>query len=141
MKRTHLLALLVAALLLGGGYHFASAQGGGGAFVPSFAYDGIRNFPRFFACGAGTGNHSCANTASGMTAHIITGTATLSNGSAVVSGISPPFTSTTTGACIGQSQDAASGTSTTVQVVITGVSSIRVEASGAEVIWYQCVAY
>lgn len=110
---------------------------GGYATMPSTS-GGI---PTTYSCGSTAGDSNCANTATGHTAKMWSGRASLSSGSAVISGLSPTFTSVLTGACVGQSQDAASGTTTGVQVVISGVSSLTITGTGTEVIWYICVGY
>ncbi len=134
--RNSFLAALVVALLVGGGYRFAAAQQSGGAFIPSFAYSGISGFPRLFYCGTGA---TCGNTASGMTAHIVTGVRTLTAGTAVVSGISPPFTSTATASCVGNDTSGSSGVLT--EVVVSGVSSITINGTGAGTVAWMCAGY
>ncbi len=93
-----------------------------------------------YSCGATTGTTTCANTASGHTAKVWSGAATLTLGNAIISGISPAFTSTATAACVGQSAGAASGGSGS-RIVITGVSSITITGTGSEVIWWICAGY
>jgi hypothetical protein len=57
-----------------------------------------------YFCGATTGTTTCANTATGGTARVIAGIATLASNTAVISGISPAFTSTATYACVANDQ-------------------------------------
>lgn len=109
---------------------------GGYATMPSTS-GGI---PTVYSCGPTTGTTSCANTATGHTAKMWTGAATLSSGVAIISGMSPPFTATSTGFCVGQDQTAASG-ATSAKVVLSGVSSITISGTGSDVVWWICVGY
>lgn len=96
--------------------------------------------PALTFCGATSGNATCANTNSGVTARVIGGIATLSSNSAVVSGINPPFSSTSTFSCT-------SNDTTTVgnptKVVNTSASSITItNTTGAsDVVAWHCLGY
>lgn len=109
---------------------------GGYATMPSTS-GGI---PTLYSCGSTAGTSNCGNTASGHTAKIWTGRASLTGGTAIISGLSPAFTSVLTGACVSQDQDTASG-ATTSMAVISGVSSITITGSGTGAVWYICVGY
>ena len=87
-------------------------------------------------CGP-TGTANCGNTAAGANAKVFYGTATMTAGSATISGLSPTFTTTTSGACIGIDQSGSSGV--LAEVVISGVSSLTVSGTGSGVVWYMCV--
>lgn len=115
----------------------ASLTGKGGYLTMPVSSGGV---PAVTACGATSGNANCANTQTGYTARIWHGAATLSSGSAIISDLSPTFTSTSTGACVGQSQTGTSAGATS-KVVISGVSSLTITGTGSEVIWWQCVGY
>lgn len=108
-----------------------------GGFLTMSATSG--GVPTAYSCGATSGSTTCANTQTGYTAHIISGVATLSAGTAVISGISPAFTSTATGACVGIDTSGASGVLS--EVVISGVSSITVAGTGAGTVSWMCVGY
>lgn len=96
--------------------------------------------PVAYFCGATTGATTCANTSGGATARVIGGLATLASNSAVISSISPAFTSTTTFSC-------SSNDSTTVgnptKVVNTSSSSITItNTTGAsDLVSWVCVGY
>ena len=109
---------------------------GGYATMPSHS-GGI---PTTYSCGSTAGSSNCANTSTGHTAKIWSGRASLTAGTAVISGLSPAFTSTLTGACVSQDQDTASG-ATASMAVISGVSSITITGSGTGAVWYICVGY
>lgn len=93
-----------------------------------------------YFCGASSGNATCANTATGGTARVISGLATLASNSAVISGISPAFTSTTTFACASNDQTTVGNPT---KVVNTSSSSITItNTTGAsDVVAYVCVGY
>ena len=93
-----------------------------------------------YFCGATTGSTTCANTATNGTARVIGGIATLASNSAVISAISPAFTSTTTYACV--ANDLTTRASP-VQVANTSASSITItNTTGAsDVINWVCVGY
>ncbi len=117
----------VSALLTSrGGYLMMQATSGG--------------VPTTYSCGSTAGSSNCANTSTGHTAKIWSGRASLTAGTAVISGLSPAFTSVLTGACVSQDQDTASG-ATTSMAVISGVSSITITGTGTHAVWYICVGY
>lgn len=90
-------------------------------------------------CGATTGDAACANTAA-QTTRIIGGIATLASNAAVISGISPAFTSTTSFACVANDTTTRANV---VQAVNTSTSSITItNTTGAsDVISWVCVGY
>lgn len=93
-----------------------------------------------YFCGPTTGAATCANTATGGTARVIAGIATLASNSAVISGISPAFTSTTTFACTSNDQTTIGNPT---KVLNTSSSSITVSntTGASDVISYVCVGY
>jgi hypothetical protein len=93
-----------------------------------------------YFCGATSGNASCANTATGGTARTIGGIATLSSNTAVISSISPVFTSTSTFTCVA---DDITTRANPVQVANTSTSSITItNTTGAsDVISWVCYGY
>lgn len=95
--------------------------------------------PTTYSCGATSGSTTCPNTATGYTAKMFSGVATLSAGTAVISGLSPTFTSTATGACVGVDTSGASGV--VAEVVISGVSSLTVNGTGAGTVSWLCLGY
>ncbi len=133
MKRTFL-ALMVLALFLGAGTWFASAQQSGGAFIPTFAYSGIYNFPRLFLCGTST---TCANTDTAMTAHAITGFTTLTAGTATVTGISPAFSSTANMTCTAVDTSGASGVA--AEAIPASTTSVTLNGTGAGTVAWMCL--
>lgn len=133
--RTFIAALIVS-LLFGAGVFVATAQQSGGAFVPTFAYEGIYNFTRAFYCGT---TATCGNTATAMTAHIAAGVRTLANGTATVTGISPAFTSTSTFNCVAVDTSGASGV--VAEAVPLSASSITVNGTGTGTVSWLCVGY
>ena len=90
-------------------------------------------------CGASTGNATCTN-ASAITARTIGGIATLASNSAVISGISPAFTSVSTYTCVANDLTTRANP---VQVANTSTSSITITntTGAADVINYLCVGY
>lgn len=90
-------------------------------------------------CGATSGNATCAN-ATGVAARSIGGIATLVANSAVISGISPPFVSTSTFTCTANDITTRANP---VQVVNTSTSSVTItNTTGAtDVISWNCVGY
>lgn len=120
----------------GSKWSWASITGGGGYLTMPVSSGGIAAVT---ACGATSGNANCANTQTGYTARIWQGVATLSLGSAVVSNLSPTFTSTSTGSCMGIDTSGASGV--LAEVVISGVSSITVAGTGSGTVSWLCVGY
>lgn len=93
-----------------------------------------------YFCGATTGTTTCANTATGGTARVISGLATLASNTAVISGISPAFTSTSTFSCVGNDTTTRANV---VQVANTSASSITITntTGGSDVISYVCIGY
>lgn len=93
-----------------------------------------------YFCGATSGNAACANTATGGTARMIAGVATLAASSAVISSITPAFTSTATFACWGTNVTAIADLA---KVVNTSSSSITItDTVGAtDVINWGCYGY
>lgn len=94
--------------------------------------------PVVVSCGS-SGTADCANTATGATAKMFVGTTTLTAGSATISGLSPAFTSSQTGSCVGMDQSGASGV--LAEVVLQGVSSLSIGGSGTGTVWWMCVGY
>ena len=96
--------------------------------------------PVLYGCGATSGNATCANTSGGATARVITGLATLASSSAVISGISPAFTGTTTFSCTSNDQTTVGNPT---KVVNTSSSSITItNTTGAsDVVAYVCIGY
>ncbi len=93
--------------------------------------------PMTFSCGIGT--TTCSGTATGHTAHIFGGIVPLTAGTGTVSGISPTFTTTSTGFCV--SSDTAGGSGTLSKVLITGVSSIQITGSSTDNVAYLCMGW
>jgi hypothetical protein len=93
-----------------------------------------------YFCGATTGTTTCPNTASGGTARVIGGIATLASNTAVISAIAPAFTSTSTFSCVGNDVTTRANP---VQVVQTSTSSITItNTTGAsDVINWVCIGY
>ncbi len=98
------------------------------------------SLPTAYFCGATSGNAACANTDTGGTARVIGGIATLSSNAAIISSISPTFTSTSTFSCTGQDITTRANP---VQVVQTSSSSVTItNTTGAsDVINWQCTGY
>lgn len=96
--------------------------------------------PTAYFCGATSGATTCANSATGGTARVFGGIATLASNSAVISGISPAFTSTTTYSCVANDLTTRANP---VQIANTSSSSITItNTTGAsDVINYICVGY
>lgn len=98
--------------------------------------------PLLTFCGPTSGSATCANTASGNTARVIGGTATLASNSAVISGITPAFTSASpaTFACIGQDLTTRANP---VQVATTSTTSVTITntTGSSDVIQWQCIGY
>lgn len=96
--------------------------------------------PVLYGCGASSGNATCANTSGGATARVLTGLATLASNSAVISGISPAFTGTTTFSCTSNDQTTIGNPT---KVLNTSSSSITIsDTTGAsDVVSYVCVGY
>ncbi len=96
--------------------------------------------PAAYFCGATTGTTTCANTSGGRTARVFGGIATLASNSAVISGISPAFTSTSTYTCVANDLTTRANV---VQVANTSSSSITItNTTGAsDVINYICMGY
>jgi hypothetical protein len=96
--------------------------------------------PVAYFCGATSGSTTCANTDTGGTARVFGGIATLASNSAVISGISPAFTSTSTYTCVANDLTTRANP---VQVANTSSSSITItNTTGAsDVINYVCVGY
>lgn len=96
--------------------------------------------PTAYFCGATSGSTTCANTATNGTARVFGGIATLSSNTAVISGISPAFTSTSTFTCVANDLTTRANP---VQVANTSTSSITItNTTGAsDVINYICVGY
>ncbi len=92
-----------------------------------------------FYCGATTGTTTCPNTSVG-TPRWLGGVATLASNSAVISGISPAFTATTTFSCVGNDITTRANP---VQVISTSTTSITItNTTGAsDVINWVCVGY
>lgn len=90
-------------------------------------------------CGATTGNGTCLNN-SGISARSLGGIATLASNSAVISGISPAFTSVTSFACVANDLTTRANM---VQVANTSTSSITITntTGAADVINYVCSGY
>ena len=93
-----------------------------------------------YFCGTTTGNAACSNTATGGTARVIGGIATLASNTAVISGISPAFTSTSSYACVANDLTTRANP---VQVENTSTSSITItNTTGAsDVINWICVGF
>lgn len=93
-----------------------------------------------YFCGATSGTTPCPNTATGGTARVIGGIATLAANTAVISSISPAFTGTTTFACVANDLTTRANP---VQVANTSTSSITItNTTGAtDVINWICVGY
>jgi hypothetical protein len=91
-------------------------------------------------CGSTAGNGTCANMTNGATVHLIGGIATLSSNSAVISGISPAFVSTSTMECWGQDITTRANP---VQVISTSTSSVTItNTTGAsDVVNWSCLGY
>lgn len=91
-------------------------------------------------CGATSGSSVCANTSGGATARVFGGLATLASNSAVISSISPAFTSTSTFACTSNDQTTIGNPT---KVLNTSSSSITIsDTTGAsDVVAYTCVGY
>jgi hypothetical protein len=81
------------------------------------------SIPTAYFCGATSGNAACANTDTAGTGRMIGGIATLASNSAVISGISPAFTSTSTFACAGQDTTTITNP---VKIVNTSATSITI---------------
>ncbi len=98
------------------------------------------SLPLAYFCGATTGSVSCANTSTGGTGRVIGGIATLASNSAVISSISPAFTSTSTYTCTANDLTTRANP---VQVANTSASSITItNTTGAsDVINYICIGY
>jgi hypothetical protein len=98
------------------------------------------SLPVAYFCGATTGAASCANTDTAGTGRVFSGIATLASNSAVISAISPAFTSTATFACVANDLTTRANP---VQVANTSASSITItNTTGAsDVINYVCVGY
>jgi len=96
--------------------------------------------PVAYFCGATTGTTTCANTSGGATARVIGGIATLASNSAVISSISPAFTSTSTFTCTANDITTRANP---VQVANTSSSSVTItNTTGAsDVISWLCVGY
>lgn len=96
--------------------------------------------PVLYSCGATTGATTCANTSGGATARVFSGIATLASNSAVISGISPAFTSTATFACTSNDQTTIGNPT---KVLNTSSSSITIsDTTGAsDAVAYVCIGY
>jgi hypothetical protein len=93
-------------------------------------------YPSF--CGPTVGNATCANQTNGASVRTVSGIATLSSGSAVISGISPAFTGTSTFACNTTDTTTASNAS---KAVNTSTSSITITGTSADTISWTCSGY
>lgn len=93
-----------------------------------------------YFCGSTSGNAACANTATGGTARVIGGIATLASNAAVISSLVPTFTSTATYTCVANDLTTRANP---VQVANTSSSSITItNTTGAsDVINWLCVGY
>jgi hypothetical protein len=126
------------------GYSSALALPDLGAFQTQQLNAGANGIPTgipvTYSCGATTGTATCANTSGGSTARTIFGIATLASNSAVISGISPAFTSTSTFACVANDLTTRANP---VQVANTSTTSITItNTTGAsDVINWSCVGY
>lgn len=91
-------------------------------------------------CGATTGSTTCANTSGGATARVFGGIATLASNTAVISSISPAFTSTSTFVCVANDLTTRANP---VAIANTSSSSITItNTTGAsDVINYICFGY
>lgn len=91
-----------------------------------------------FFCGATSGSTTCANTSTTTSGRVIGGIATLAANTAVISGISPVFTSTTSFTCVANDITTRANP---VQVANTSTSSITItNTTGAtDVISWICV--
>lgn len=98
------------------------------------------SLPTAYFCGATSGDSACANAATGGTARVFGGIATLAANSAVISGISPAFTSTSTFTCVANDLTTRANP---VDVANTSASSITItNTTGAtDVINYICMGY
>jgi hypothetical protein len=104
------------------------------------AVGGTGGITSAYFCGATSGTTTCPNTATAGTARVIGGIATLSSNSAVISAISPAFTSTATFSCVANDITTRANP---VQVVQTSSSSITItNTTGAsDVINWVCIGY
>ncbi len=98
------------------------------------------SLPTAYFCGATSGDSACANTSTGGTGRVFSGIATLSSNAAIISSISPAFTSTSTFSCVANDLTTRANP---VQVANTSASSITItNTTGAsDVINYVCVGY
>lgn len=98
------------------------------------------SLPLAYFCGATSGDATCANTDTAGTGRVFGGIATLASNSAVISAISPAFTSTSTYTCVANDLTTRANP---VQVANTSASSITItNTTGAsDVINYLCVGY
>jgi hypothetical protein len=120
----------------GKSYDCVGSRWVGSPLISSF---GAVGDPILSSCGATSGNANCANTRGSGNAFIVSGVATLSAGKAIISAISPTFTSTATGACTANDTSGASGVLTEVE--ISGVSSLTISGTGAGTVAWLCVGY
>lgn len=105
-------------------------------FISSNPASGLANV---FSCGATTGGTpTCGNVGVGFNAHVVFGKDTLSSGTAVISGVSPVFTSTSTYYCVGNDTTT---TTNGIKVIPTSTSSFTFTGTGSDVIQYICVGY
>ena len=90
-------------------------------------------------CGSTTGSVACVP-ATGVSAIVIAGKATLASNTAVITGLTPAFTSTSTYSCVGNDITTRANP---VQVVATSASSITItNTTGAsDVISWSCSGY
>lgn len=96
--------------------------------------------PAALFCGATSGSTTCANTSGGGTARVFGGIATLASNTAVISGISPAFTSTSTFACVANDLTTRANP---VAIANTSSSSITITntTGSSDVINYLCSGY
>lgn len=98
------------------------------------------SIPTAYFCGATSGDAACANTSTGGTGRVFSGIATLASNSAVISSISPAFTSTSTFSCVANDLTTRANP---VQIANTSASSITITNStgASDVVNYVCVGY
>ena len=96
--------------------------------------------PTVYSCGATTGAVACGNTATGATAHVVIGVATLASNSAALTGFSPAFTSSSTWSCV--ANDITTRANVVQMIPQSGTAATITNTTGAsDVINWLCAGY
>ncbi len=96
--------------------------------------------PTVYSCGATSGATTCANTATGNTAHVVIGVATLASNSAALTGFSPAFTSSSTWSCV--ANDVTTRANPVQMVPQSGSAATITNTTGAsDVVNFLCAGY